>query len=102
MVSAPPMCTQAFFWMLWKLPPQYVNFDEAHPFPKDCPRSDCAFALFDMGGMHDAWIRILLADGDLDGTEDPELYDASAGVGLPARATSPIMSEAYAIKGKTV
>lgn len=37
MVSVPPLCTQAFFANLWRLPPQYVDFDEAHPFPRDCP-----------------------------------------------------------------
>merc|ERR1712032_185861 len=40
MVSVPPMCTQAFFWNLWKLPPQYSDFDEANPFPKKCPVVD--------------------------------------------------------------
>merc|ERR1719428_2518215 len=37
MVSVPPMCTQASFGNLWKLPPQYVTFDEAHPYPPKCP-----------------------------------------------------------------
>jgi len=40
MVSVPPMCTQAFFWNMWKLPPQYSDFDEANPFPKKCPVVD--------------------------------------------------------------
>eukprot|EP00927_Polykrikos_kofoidii_P047009 TRINITY_DN410_c0_g2_i1.p1 TRINITY_DN410_c0_g2~~TRINITY_DN410_c0_g2_i1.p1 ORF type:complete len:354 (+),score=18.05 TRINITY_DN410_c0_g2_i1:60-1064(+) len=31
-VSVPPMCTQAFFWNLWRLPQQYETYDEAHPF----------------------------------------------------------------------
>lgn len=39
-VSVPPMCTQAFFWNLWRLPPQYETFDEAHPFQQACPESD--------------------------------------------------------------
>merc|ERR1712039_72487 len=81
MVSVPPMCTQAFFWMLWKLPPQYVNFDEANPFPRECPKSDF---------------------GDLDGIEDPALYDANAGLRANVGRTSPIMSEAYAVKGQPV
>jgi hypothetical protein len=37
MVSVPPLCTQAFFSNLWRLPPQYVSFDEANPFPQECP-----------------------------------------------------------------
>jgi len=37
MVSVPPMCTQAFYWNLWRLPPQYVSFDDANPYPKECP-----------------------------------------------------------------
>lgn len=40
MVSVPPMCTQAFYFNMWRLPPQYVSFDEANPFPRDCPPSD--------------------------------------------------------------
>merc|ERR1719361_2157702 len=38
LVSVPPLCTQAFYWNLWRLPPQYVDFDEANPFPNDCPQ----------------------------------------------------------------
>jgi len=40
MVSVPPLCTQAFYMNLWRLPPQYVNYDEANPFPTDCPQND--------------------------------------------------------------
>ena len=40
MVSVPPLCTQAFYMNLWRLPPQYMDFDEANPFPADCPSSD--------------------------------------------------------------
>ena len=39
-VSVPPLCTQAFFWNLWRLPPQYSTYDEANPFPQDCPPED--------------------------------------------------------------
>ena len=39
-VSVPPLCTQAFFWNLWRLPPQYRTYDEANPFPQDCPQED--------------------------------------------------------------
>jgi len=37
LVSVPPMCTQASYLNLWRLPPQYVDFDEANPFPTECP-----------------------------------------------------------------
>jgi hypothetical protein len=49
MVSVPPMCTQAFFWNLFSLPPQYVSFDEAEPFPADCPPAEASesASLFD-------------------------------------------------------
>ena len=74
MVSVPPMCAQAFYWNMAKLarqntnlfvaalprqhrlPPQYSTFDEANPFPSDCPSPD-----FGPGGM--------------DSAEDPALYD---------------------------
>merc|ERR1712070_638126 len=36
-VSVPPMCTMAHFWNYWRLPPQYQSYDEANPFPQDCP-----------------------------------------------------------------
>lgn len=39
-VSVPPVCSQAFFFNLWRLPPQYKTFDEANPFPQDCPGDD--------------------------------------------------------------
>jgi len=58
MISVPPSCTQAFFWNLWRLPPQYVTFDEADPFPRDCPHTD------------------LEVDG-IDAADDPALYDAA-------------------------
>ena len=37
MVSVPPLCTQAVFWNTGLAPPQYVNFDESHPFAAECP-----------------------------------------------------------------
>ena len=40
MVSVPPMCTQAFYWNLFNLPPQYRSKDEAEPFPAECPPTD--------------------------------------------------------------
>merc|ERR1712157_528295 len=75
MVSLPPMCTQAYFWMKWKIPPQYVNADEARPYALACPSTDY---------------------GDSDSAADPSLYDASQG----QKATSPILAEA--VKGETV
>merc|ERR1712032_235795 len=39
MVSVPPMCTQAFFWNLYLLPPQLTSFSEANPYPKSCPKT---------------------------------------------------------------
>merc|ERR1711879_719457 len=66
MVSLPPMCTQSLFWMTWKIPPQYVNMDEANPFPKECPEHD----------------------GDLDGSEDPRLYEARPAAGALAARSS--------------
>merc|ERR1712032_532568 len=57
MVSVPPMCTQSFYWNLWRLPPRLANFDEGNPFPRDCPATDLL-------GM--------------DSAEDPTLYDELA------------------------
>merc|ERR1719272_248918 len=56
MVSVPPMCAQAFYWNVHRLPPQYASFDEANPFPSDCPGPD-------------------LGPGGMDSAEDPALYD---------------------------
>ena len=39
-VSVPPLCTQASFTNVWRLPPQYKTYDEAHPFSPSCPKSD--------------------------------------------------------------
>mmetsp|Transcript_18987 Transcript_18987/g.60374 ORF Transcript_18987/g.60374 Transcript_18987/m.60374 type:complete len:320 (-) Transcript_18987:113-1072(-) len=73
MVSIPPMCTQAVFWNLFKLPPQYISYDEANPFPRECPRLDTA-------------------PTGVDALEDPALYEAKA------PAPSPILAEAAAAK----
>jgi len=48
LVSLPPMCTQAVFWNLWRLPPQYADFDEANPFPVDCPANDLSDPAMDV------------------------------------------------------
>jgi len=54
-ISVPPTCTQAFFWNLWKLPPQYQTYDEAHPFPEGCSGGD--------------------SKGPDSASDDPSLYD---------------------------
>ena len=36
-VSVPPLCSQATFANAKRLPPQLASFDEAHPFPAECP-----------------------------------------------------------------
>lgn len=64
MVAPPPMCTQAFFWNLALLPPQYVSFSEGHPYPKKCPPAS-----------------------SLDSSEDPALYDDAV------TPNSPILNE---------
>mmetsp|Transcript_57224 Transcript_57224/g.177592 ORF Transcript_57224/g.177592 Transcript_57224/m.177592 type:complete len:420 (+) Transcript_57224:78-1337(+) len=71
MVSVPPSCTQAVYWNMFALPPQYVSFDEANPFPRDCPKPD-----FSPAGM--------------DAFDDPALYDPQ----VQTDASSPILSEA--------
>ncbi|CAJ1365936.1 unnamed protein product [Effrenium voratum] len=57
MVSVPPLCTVAFFWNVWRAAPQYQTFDDANPFPRDCPPAD-----FSQSG--------------LDSPEDPQMFDA--------------------------
>merc|ERR1712232_116764 len=39
-VSVQPMCTMGFYWNLWKIPPQYRDYEEANPFPSDCPEEE--------------------------------------------------------------
>ena len=56
-VSVPPMCTQTAFVNMWRLPPQYVSYDEAHPFAAECPKSlagsvgDDFLALYDVSAV---------------------------------------------------
>lgn len=64
MVSVPPMCTQASFGNLWRVPPQYTDFNEANPYPRECPQTDTEFGL--------------------DAEDDPNLYEEAD------RALSPI------------
>jgi hypothetical protein len=62
------MCTQAYFGNLWRLPPQYADFNEANPFPRDCPQTNKEFGM--------------------DAEEDPNLYEEAS------QTLSPIEREA--------
>jgi hypothetical protein len=46
-VSAPPMCSQAVFFNMWRLPPQYSTYEDSHPVPLACPKA--AASLGDAG-----------------------------------------------------
>ena len=59
-VSVPPLCTVAFFWNVWRAPPQYQSFDDANPFPRECPPPD-------------------YSDNGLDKPDDPALYEYKTG-----------------------
>lgn len=59
-----PTCEQ-------RLPPQYASFDEANPFPVECPESDRGPA-----GM--------------DAAEDPALYDDSVPAESPILVNAPV------------
>ena len=54
-VSVPPMCTQASFANMWRMPPQYASYDEANPFPAKCPEpvrstvDDDSLLIYDVG-----------------------------------------------------
>lgn len=50
--ALPPMCTQAFFWNLWRLPSQYVSYDEANPYPVECPSESRGSAESDSEGSN--------------------------------------------------
>ncbi len=39
--------------MTWKIPPQYVNIDEASPFPRQCPATDIVLDASDDPGLYD-------------------------------------------------
>jgi len=62
-VSVPPVCTQAYFWNMWRLPPQFSSYDDAHPYSELCPKLDYQGA---------------------DGADDPALYDDVAAASSPA------------------
>lgn len=90
MVSVPPMCTQAFYWNAAgrsnarsmrgalhsrageeRLPPQYSSFDEANPFPSECPKNDPG-------------------PTGMDSAEDPALYDDGAPLQSPILGDTPV------------
>ena len=71
MVSVPPMCTQASFGNLWRLPPQYTDFNEANPYARDCPQADTEFGM--------------------DAEDDPNLYEEAL------RTLSPIERAAASV-----
>jgi len=48
MVAMPPVCTQAYFQATWRLPPQFSDFDQAHPFPEVCPQVDFDPTIYDV------------------------------------------------------
>jgi len=54
-VSVPPLCTQASFTNVWRLPPQYKNYDEAHPFSPSCPKSASVDGGTALGGDFDLY-----------------------------------------------
>ena len=33
LVAMPPVCTQAYFWAAWRLPPQFSDFDQVRRLP---------------------------------------------------------------------
>merc|ERR1712048_76005 len=71
-ISVPPMCTMGFFWNIWRIPPQYQQYDEANPFPQDCPVEE---------------------PSGLDVADDPSLYDTE-----PAVRASPIEEQARSLQ----
>jgi len=75
MVSVPPMCTQAFFLNLWRLPPQYTSFDEAHPFPRECPS-------LTLGTADDEILHEDANGDDANGIGSPILREAGEGFAI--------------------
>ena len=57
----------------FRLPPQYASFDEANPYPKECPKTD-------------------LGDFGMDASEDPALYEETVS------PESPIMTASAAFR----
>merc|ERR1712224_989587 len=70
-ISAPPMCSQATFFNMWRLPPQYSSFEEAHPTPLACPKGSTS-----------------LGDASMD-------YDLYGGSATSAIHESPIIKAAH-------
>jgi len=71
------MCTQAFYWNMWRLPPQYADFDDSHPFAQECPTYD-------------------LGSGQEPAAHDSSLYDVSS------QPASPILEEITAVSGSPI
>merc|ERR1719453_1386099 len=44
MVAPPPTCSMAVWYNFWRLPPQYVSFEDSHPAPIECPKTDVTFS----------------------------------------------------------
>lgn len=40
LVSVPPMCSMGYFWNLWKIPPQYADYEESDPYDVNCPDTE--------------------------------------------------------------
>jgi hypothetical protein len=76
MISVPPMCTMAFFWNVWLLPPQYTSYSEDAGYPKDCPPLDTGVGGEDMGAEPELFDEVEIADS-------PILAAAGASVKLP-------------------
>ena len=66
-VSVPPMCTQASFVNMWRLPPQYASYDEAQPFAADCPKpvgtDDASLTLYDVRALPASPIELAVKGG---------------------------------------
>lgn len=68
-VSVPPMCTQASFVNMWRLPPQYASYDEARPFAVDCPKpvgvDDASLTLYDVRSLPASPIELAAKGGSV-------------------------------------
>ena len=66
-VSVPPLCTQASFVNMWRLPPQYSSIDEAQPFAADCPKpvgtDDASLTLYDVRSLPASPIELAAKGG---------------------------------------
>merc|ERR1719399_2185914 len=44
MVAPPPTCSMAMWFNFWRLPPQYSSYEDSHPAPVECPKTDVGFS----------------------------------------------------------